>query len=224
METLIDLDPAPGPDDYARWTYHGSGFEEAWAGPDEFAAAFARAGRALEAGGPPHREHDFTDRLFLLCRDNPRLRELGAAPRPAAERLARNFLDAYRARTFVPGDVHRAVPRLADRYNLGVVSDFKVRRGIEELLEEHALRVFFKLVMTSVVFGFRKPHPDVYRAAIRRCACAPGDILFVGDDPRCDYRAPRKAGMHAMLLDRSGARQSGFERVHDFDELLHRLI
>jgi len=224
METLVDLDPTPGSADYARWTYEGSGFEEAWSGIDEFTAAFEAAGSAVEGSSPDHREHDFSDRLYLVCRDNPRLRELGAAPRSAAERLTRNFIRAYRTRTFVPSDVHRAVPRLADRFNLGIVSNFKVRRGIEEILEEHALKVFFKMILTSIVFGLRKPHPDVYRAAIRRCACAPGKILFVGDDPNSDYRAPRKAGMHAVLLDRRGSRPPGIECVRDFDELVRRLI
>jgi putative hydrolase of the HAD superfamily len=224
METLIDLDPAPGLADYARWTYEGSGLEEAWTGLDEFTAAFAKARRAMESPGPAHREEDFTDRLFLACRANPRLRALGAAPRSVAERLTRNFMKAYRARSFVHGDAHRAIPRLADRYNLGVVSNFKVRRGIEELLAEHDLEGFFKVIVTSIVFGFRKPHPDIYRAALRRCACAPGDVLFVGDDPRCDYRMPRKMGMHAVLLDRRGVHPVGYDRVRNFDELVHRLI
>ncbi|MBN2354416.1 MAG: HAD family hydrolase [Spirochaetales bacterium] len=224
METLVDLDPKPGPADYARWTYEGSGFEEAWSGLDEFTAAFETARSVAEGSGPARREHDFSDRLFIVCRDNPRLHELGAAPRSAAERLTRNFIKTYRARTYVSSDVHRAVPRLADRFNLGVVSNFQVRRGIEELLEEHSLKVFFKMIITSVVFGLRKPHPDVYRAAIRRCACAPDGILFVGDDPESDYRAPRRAGMHAVLLDRRGLHPAGYDRVRDFDELMHRLI
>lgn len=59
-------------------------------------------------------------------------------------------------------------------------------------------------VLTSARVGYRKPHPEMYAAALRLAACEPGDVLFVGDNPEHDVEGPRAAGMRAVLLDRGG--------------------
>lgn len=59
-------------------------------------------------------------------------------------------------------------------------------------------------VLTSARAGYRKPHPQMYAAALRLARCEPSAVLFVGDNPEHDVDGPAAAGMRALLLDRDG--------------------
>jgi len=58
----------------------------------------------------------------------------------------------------------------------------------------------FKCIHTSVEHGYRKPHPSIYRAALDAAGVPAADVLFVGDNPDCDYHGPRSVGMQAVLV------------------------
>jgi putative hydrolase of the HAD superfamily len=57
-----------------------------------------------------------------------------------------------------------------------------------------------------------------YERLAERLGVAPGEVLCVGDEPFGDVEMPRRAGMQALLLDRSG-RQRGEEIIHSLDEV-----
>ncbi len=56
-------------------------------------------------------------------------------------------------------------------------------------------------VLVSAALGVRKPGAAFFDAVVAAAGCAPGDILFVGDDPDNDYAGATAAGMRAVLLD-----------------------
>ena len=60
-------------------------------------------------------------------------------------------------------------------------------------------------VVTSARVGYRKPHPEIYRAALELAAVDARDVLFVGDNMAADVDGPRRAGMRAVFLDRSAS-------------------
>jgi len=62
-----------------------------------------------------------------------------------------------------------------------------------------------------------------YERLAERLELAPQEILCVGDEPFADVEMPRRTGMRALLLDRSG-RQSGDEVIHSLDEVAGRLM
>ncbi len=64
-------------------------------------------------------------------------------------------------------------------------------------------------VLTSARVGYRKPHPQMFAAAVRLAGVEAGEMLFVGDNPEHDVSGPRAFGMRAVLLDRDGARGGG---------------
>ncbi|HEY8506026.1 MAG TPA: HAD-IA family hydrolase [Gemmataceae bacterium] len=75
------------------------------------------------------------------------------------------------------------------------------------------------LVISSEV-GWRKPAPEFFRAVADRAGCAPGEVLFVGDDPENDFRAASQAGMRAVLYDPGGQHPSVAPRVRALTDLL----
>lgn len=62
----------------------------------------------------------------------------------------------------------------------------------------------FEFVLTTEDLGVAKPQPDAYLAACRGFGLAPSAVMHVGDLPDLDVAAPRKAGLHALLIDREG--------------------
>ena len=97
-------------------------------------------------------------------------------------------------------------PALASFRELGlkvrVASNFDGRlRGVAEGLPEFA-GLGDSLVISSEV-GYRKPHPNFYKAACASMRLDPSAVLSVGDDLENDVEGPARCGLRAILLNRS---------------------
>jgi putative hydrolase of the HAD superfamily len=68
------------------------------------------------------------------------------------------------------------------------------------LIERLNMRDSFQRVTTSVGHGFRKPHPSIYLAHLDAIGASVSDVVFVGDNPECDYFGPRAVGIEAFLI------------------------
>ena len=71
-------------------------------------------------------------------------------------------------------------------------------------LEVIGLAHFFHYSFTAAELGVAKPDPAVFREVAYRSGMAAGDIVYVGDDPRMDVVAARRAGMRAIWVNRRG--------------------
>ncbi len=87
------------------------------------------------------------------------------------------------------------------RLCIGSNFDGRLRRVVAGLPE---FAGWTESLLISSEVGFRKPHRSFYEAACRHLGLAPGEVLFAGDDPENDDRGPRRAGLHAHLIVRSG--------------------
>ncbi len=114
--------------------------------------------------------------------------------------------------------------KLQVTYKLGVVSNFKVPGGVEELLTTNGIGHFFDFVISSINAGCRKPSPEIYWMALDRIGASPSEVCFIGDDLRNDYLTPKALGMKAVLLDRYQRHPEIPERVVDFDTILPYLF
>ncbi len=96
METLVDLDPLPTTEDYARWAFHGSGVESAWDSFEHFLGYYLQARQEVAAALPEYAEDNFLDRCTRLCQ----LRGTLADPSATARTLADHYDKVYRAHGF----------------------------------------------------------------------------------------------------------------------------
>jgi HAD superfamily hydrolase (TIGR01509 family) len=67
--------------------------------------------------------------------------------------------------------------------------------------------------VSSSEHGFMKPNPSIFSAALQLVNVAPADAVMVGDSVRHDVEGALRAGMRAVLLNRSGV-------PHDREEQL----
>jgi putative hydrolase of the HAD superfamily len=222
METLIDLHKLPAAEDYAMWAYAGSGAEHLWKDFDSFFKCYAAAKQELASSLPPHTEYEIRGRFLKMLQtgvpglNRPQIEE-------AADMIYRNYWRNYKAECYVKGDIIETLDKLSGSYRMGVVSNFMVMGGIEELLEMLGIRKFFDFVVTSVVAGKRKPHPDIYDEAVKISGTQPDRIVFIGDDFVNDYVTPISLGMEAIYYDKNGQHPEADFRIVDFTELSPKL-
>ena len=61
---------------------------------------------------------------------------------------------------------------------LGVVSNFVYEGKLEEMLDQFGLLKHFGFVISSVEFGWRKPHRKIYEGGIENAGCEANEILL----------------------------------------------
>jgi haloacid dehalogenase superfamily, subfamily IA, variant 1 with third motif having Dx(3-4)D or Dx(3-4)E len=222
METIVDLRQLPDLRDYACWGYSGSGVEELWKDFDEYFRFYLLARTDIGSRLHENQEYEMYERFFHIINlsfpDMPVSRM-----EQTARRLNDNYWKNYKEKCYIREDVLYGLERLSKKYKLGVVSNFMVKDGIEELLEINGVRGYFSFVTTSITEGWRKPHPVIYRTALDKFGAKPEETVFIGDDYVNDYVAPKELGMNPVYLDRFGRHTEIQNRVLDFYQLVEIL-
>ncbi len=81
-----------------------------------------------------------------------------------------------------------------------VVSNTNTPGLVERLCASFRIADQLAGCVTSIELGLRKPHAGMYRAALARAGAQPDEVLFVGDDPACDYFGPSALGIRSLLV------------------------
>lgn len=88
----------------------------------------------------------------------------------------------------------------AHGYRLAIVSNLAAPYAIP-------LKLMLPFPLDAYAWSFEcgalKPDPEIYAQVAERLACAPGEILMIGDTYAADYASARAQGFQALLLDRS---------------------
>lgn len=223
METLIDLQKLPTIRDYAAWAYDGSGVEHLWEDFDEFFRYYLLAKQDLSLRIPEHADYEMRGRFLHIIKLSLPDMPYGLMESTAGI-LYENYWRHYKAGSFVKEDVMQTLPQLMKKFKLGVVSNFMVMDGIEEMLRQHGIKDCFEFVVTSVAVGWRKPHPAIYKKALEYAYVVPEKVIFVGDDFINDYITPSELGMKAIYLDRYDRHVELSSKVKSFNELQEILL
>lgn len=174
---------------------------------ESFPEAFAAGQRVLDDGTTTANRTDYHRAMLrVLGVDEPStalLRELEApADGPVLELFpeVRQVLDTLRA-----GDVRMAV--VSDNW-----------AGMEVHYRQVGIEGYFEGFVVSEVLGCRKPDPRMYAAGSDLLGLAPGDCLFVDDDPAL-VAAAIDLGYHGVALLRGAPPPAGVPAIDTLDEL-----
>jgi putative hydrolase of the HAD superfamily len=93
-------------------------------------------------------------------------------------------------------------------------------------MESLKILPFFNSITISSETGYAKPHPEIFKAAIRAAGVSGSRILYVGDNLADDVLAGAAAGLHTMLIDRHGryAAVSGVAVIQNLRQVLNELL
>lgn len=177
-----------------------------------------RAARERVTMSHPHMSYDFSFMRKQALRDHAG--EYGYPESLAEEAFeifmhARNRIDLYE-------EVLPVLEVLRQKYRL-----FSASNGNADLKRIGLAHLFERSVAARDV-GVLKPHAAVFLKVLEATGLEPNEVLFVGDDPEHDVEGARRAGMHAVWVNRAAAAwPSHFDpppysvkSLHDLAELL----
>ncbi len=143
--------------------------------------------------------------------------EIGLKDDALRDQLVSNIRDSGNWDQILPG-TREQLQQIAARYPIGVISNADGR--IEDVLRRCGIADCFLSITDSGLVGHEKPHPEIFRQALESLKVKPEESLYVGDVYSVDYLGATGAGMHAVLMDVSGAyADKGAARVESLEQL-----
>ncbi len=120
-----------------------------------------------------------------------------------AQKLTALYQDAYPRIDAAVAGAKQVVRHLADRFQLGVISNSLPDVQYQKL-ETLGLREFFDFIVLSEEIGIRKPDPRIFQTAAALCQREPKECLHVGDSYEADVMGAKRAGMKACWFNQLG--------------------
>jgi HAD superfamily hydrolase (TIGR01509 family) len=90
------------------------------------------------------------------------------------------------------------IDELKKEYKLYFLSD-NVRERVEKISLKHNFLEWFEGGIFSHEVGVRKPHPNVYKAAIKKIGVSPEEMIFI-DDKEENLPPAEELGMNVLLF------------------------
>ena len=87
-----------------------------------------------------------------------------------------------------------------DGYALGLISNFTYAPVIHAGLRKLNLSQFFNAILVSEDVGWRKPHPRIFKEALKRLDKKADQTVFVGDSPVEDIKGAKDVGMRTIFV------------------------
>ena len=136
-----------------------------------------------------------------------------------AKELLRKF--EHRIKTYP--EVPEILEQLKRRgFRLVIVSNAG-REFVELELEKTEMKSCFERVFSSTSdFGVVKKTVRLYQRVCRILGVSPQEMIHVGDDRKFDFEVPRRLGILAYHLDRTGKHEGEFV-IHSLEELNRKL-
>ena len=141
---------------------------------------------------------------------NTLLRQEGVDAAPTRRRLARILAQLYRGisrkRLQLYPDVKRTLDELRPARRLAIVSDAQPCFALPEI-RAVGLAGYFKPIVISARFGFRKPDHRLFEKALAMMKLRPAEVIYVGNDMFRDIHGAQRLGIRSIFIDSNqGAR------------------
>jgi len=207
--TLIDIHTDEGMDEVYRAVSHFLTYQGIYLHRGEVRDQYYRImEEQIKARGEEHPEFDAVAlwREFLA-------RNLNAVRKPPPDRLEtmpRFLAEMYRGisrhRLELYPDVKSVLDEFKPRYSLAVVSD---GQSVWALPEMRAMGIdsYFDPIVISSDYGFRKPDPRLFQAALDGIGAGTEEVLFVGNDMYRDVFGARQMGIRTVFFTSNQGRQ-----------------
>jgi len=158
-----------------------------------------------------------TDHSFWWMFYSRLLYEIGLNDDAVRDQLVASIRNSGNWDTLRPGTAEK-LREIGERYQIAVISNADGK--IEDVLQRCGIADCFQTITDSGLIGYEKPHPKIFRQALKSLNAAPEQSLYVGDVYSVDYLGATGAGMRAVLMDVPGAyRDKGVPRVESLEEL-----
>ncbi len=107
--------------------------------------------------------------------------------------------------------------RLREKYRLAMISNSDGRA--EAKAAQYGISQYLEFVIDSYLVGVEKPDSRIFYIACERLGLQPEDCFYVGDIYSIDVLGAKAAGMHPVLIDKTGASREDCRVIRDVFEL-----
>jgi FMN hydrolase / 5-amino-6-(5-phospho-D-ribitylamino)uracil phosphatase len=151
----------------------------------------------------PELQHDFLRLRRMALRAAFEQAGLSGAGADATVESALEVFMAARNEVDLYPEVRASLTRLSQRFALASLTNGNADVG------RIGLGHFFKAAISAHAHGASKPDAALFHIACRELACAPDEVVHVGDDVELDIRGARAAGLQAVWMNRAQGVWSG---------------
>ena len=138
-------------------------------------------------------EHDFGARLQRV------LAAAGRWPEPAlCAEIEACAVASFVRHVRVDAEIGAALPALAARCRLGLLSNYLLSEPIHRVLRRDGVHGLFAKVIVSREVGYAKPDPRCFEAILRGLPGRGERMAYVGDDYRVDVEGALRAGLRPV--------------------------
>jgi len=108
------------------------------------------------------------------------------------------------------------------RLKIGVVSN-SFQNDIREILFRTGLEGKFNVTVGVDDVGKPKPYAEIFNCALEKLEIKPHEALFIGDNPKTDYKGSENAGLKPLLIDRDDKIQGPYRKIRSLREIINFL-
>ena len=116
---------------------------------------------------------------------------------PTIDRLADAYIEYLSTHTHLVPYSREILDYLGGRYRLHIITN-----GFEEVqarkLQNSGIAAYFTEVVNSERAGVKKPHPAIFRLALRLAGAEPASCVMIGDSLEADILGARAAGLQTL--------------------------
>jgi putative hydrolase of the HAD superfamily len=163
--------------------------------------------RWMTPRGPEHREESKSEEAFAEVRKTIAITRFRAAGVDVDEATLTAIAERIVTLEYAPeffmlyDDTVPALDRLARAGVQSIIVSNHMWR-LPEVIRALGVSSRFEGVITSARVGVRKPHPEIFEAALRLAATPVDQTIYVGDSYKHDVEGARGVGMASILIDR----------------------
>jgi putative hydrolase of the HAD superfamily len=200
--TLIDILTDEGMDEIYRAVSHFLTYQGIRMHRGEVRDQYYRImDEQTKAAGEEHSEFNVAVlwREFLERNLNPSWRPSPEKMETLPRFLAEMYRGISRHRLQLYPDVKSVLDELKPRFSLAVVSDGQSAWALPEM-RATGIEGYFDPIVISSDYGFRKPDPRLFQAALDGLGLGPDEALFVGNDMYRDVFGAGRLGIKTVFF------------------------
>jgi HAD superfamily hydrolase (TIGR01549 family) len=131
-----------------------------------------------------------------LCKLGFKVSADDARVKTALNVFFQDFIDTLELRA----GAKKLLAQTQPRCKLGLISNFTHAPVIYKSLRKLNLCEHFNAIVVSEEVGWRKPSPEIFKAALTRLQVRAEEVVYVGDSPIEDVKGAKEAGLTTIFV------------------------
>ena len=122
--------------------------------------------------------------------------------------------------------VKKTLKVLSSDYKIGLISNTGITPGrvISKVFQEYEIFKFFQVKIYSDEIGYYKPHPILFKTALKKLECSPQNSIHIGDKLETDIKGAKDNNMFTIWFNDSNSLgseniQPDYE-IHEIPEVI----